>query len=80
MLDSIVSYLFAEQTKRLDQMETKINKLEKDVEAILNAICTSQSPKERIILGREQGNREETQHKPVTQTQSGSPNESSLCG
>lgn len=37
-MDFLVKYMFAEQNARLDKIEEKVNKLEKDVEQILQAI------------------------------------------
>lgn len=79
-MDTIVKYLFAEQHARLDRLEKKVDTLEQHVKAILDAIQTSQSTKERLILGREQGNGEETQHRPVTKTESRSTDAPLICG
>jgi hypothetical protein len=72
--------MFAEQNARLDKIEEKVNKLEKDVQSILNAIQTSQSAKERLVLGCEQGNGKETQHRPNSQTESRSTTPPLICG
>ena len=72
--------MFAEQNARLDKIEEKVNKLEKDVQSILNAIQTSQSTKERLVLGSEQGNGKETQHRPNPQTESRSTTPPLICG
>ena len=79
-MDSIIKYLFAEQHARLDKLEKKVDTLERDVKAILNAIQTSQSTKERIVLGRQQGNREEAQHRANSQTESRSTDAPLICG
>ena len=78
-MDAIVKYLFAEQNARLDKLEKKVDNLERDVKAILDAIQTSQSTKERIILGRQQGNGEETQHRSTPQIQGGSTDACLVC-
>jgi len=69
-MDSIIKYLFAEQNNRLDKLEAKVNQIEKDIQTIINAIQTSQSTKERLILGRQHGNGEETQQGSNSQDQS----------
>lgn len=75
-----MKYMFSEQNARLDKIEEKVNKLEKDVQAILNAIQTSQSTKERIILGRQHGNGEEAQQRTNPQDQSRSTTPPLICG
>ena len=79
-MDSIIKYLFAEQNARLDKIEEKVNNLEKQVQEILNALQTSQSPKERLVLGREHRDREETQQRSDSQTQSRSTTPPLICG
>ena len=79
-MDALVKYIFSEQNARLDKLEKKVDNLEKDVKAILDALQTSQSPKERLVLGREQGNGEETQHRSSSQTESRSTDASLICG
>ena len=78
MLDSIVNYIFAEQTKRMDKLEIKINELQKRMDRIINAICLEKGTEQKPVLGCEQRNGEETQHRPVTQTESRSANEGAL--
>lgn len=79
-MDTIVKYLFAEQNTRLDKLEKKVDTLEQHVKAILDAIQTSESTKERLVLGRQQGNGEETQHRSTPQTQGGSTDACLICG
>ena len=78
-MDYLIKYMFSEQNARLDKLEKKVDNLEQDVKAILNALQTSQSPKERLVLGREQGNGKETQHRPDSQTQGGSTDAPRIC-
>lgn len=76
MLDTIVKSLFP----TLDRLEAKINQLEKDVQELVNAIQTSQSPKERFVLGRQHGIRNETQQGPNSETESRSTDAPVVCG
>jgi hypothetical protein len=75
-MDTIIKSLFP----TLDRLEAKVNQLEKDIQSILNAIQTSQSPKERLVLGRQHGIRNETQQRPNSETESRSTDASVVCG
>lgn len=62
--------MFAEQHTRMDRLEEKVNNLEKQVQIIINAIQTSQTTKERFILGCQHANGEEAQQGSNPQTES----------
>jgi len=78
MLDTIVKSLFP--IDRLDRLEEKVNNLEKQIQELINALSPEKTTKQGTLLGRQHGNREETQHRTDSEIKSRGTDAPIICG